>query len=261
MKKQKIKGNNPVFLLTVALIFIIAVCLIIYFNTKQKVANNYGCGDEIPIVGVVGGNGKTLCVDIISDIMKSKYNVGKMNKNGITIDNICKNNKSLTVDEMVVDKSVDAAVVGLSCGYINRSGLGFNKCDVGIFLNNREPTGRMKYHNQLYTHICENGCAIVNCDDIYYDYLKKMIPMMKCKIVYFSYDKNSKILNDASKNRKTIIYYNNSDIIYNDSKQKYTFNLKNDHKRYNIEAIMAAIGCCIHMNFDINRIKQACDQF
>jgi len=260
MKNKKIKVDNSIFLFILLATIIFITCLIIFYKFRQPVINNYGCGDEIPIVGVVGGNGKTLCVDIIADVMKSKYNVGKMNKDGITIDNVCKNNKSLTVDKMILDHSVDAAVLGLSCGYINRSGLGFNKCDVGIFLNNREPSGRMKYHNHLYKHICQNGCAIVNCDEIYSDYLRQMIPLMQCKIIYFCYYKNSPFLMNAYKKKAPIIYYQGSSITYIDIKTKYVFSLSNYHSRYNVEAIMAAIGCCIHMNFNINYIKQVCNR-
>ena len=279
MKKGNVMKNynNLIFILfMIALVIIFIFSLIRFFrknndsqpnkkkyNPPEKIKSEepeykYGCGDKIPVVGVIGGNGKTFCVDLIANIMRSRYNVGRMNKNGITIDNACKNDKSKTVKDMIIDDSVDAAVVGLSCNYIGRSGLGFNKCDVGIFLNNREASGKMGYHNLLYRHICENGCAVINCDDKYYNYLKKMMPLMKCKIIYFSYDKKSKILKDAIKNNDPVIYYDDSNIVYKDEDNKYVFNAEKLDKRVDIEAMMGAIGCCVHMDFNIDEIKRAC---
>jgi len=216
---------------------------------------DYGCGDNIPIVGVVGGYGKTYCVDLIADVMRTRYSIGKLNKNGITIDNKCENSQSMHLEKMLLDPSVDAAVLGLSCNGIARAGLGFNNCDVGVFLNNREPNGKMGYHNLLYRHICDNGCAIVNCDDQYLDYLTKMMPLMKCKIICFSANKKSLLLTTAVKKGKPVIYYDNGKIIYQEPNRILSFNVQNVNSRIEIEAIMAAIGVSIYLGFSETDIK------
>jgi UDP-N-acetylmuramoylalanine-D-glutamate ligase len=160
---------------------------------------------------------------------------------------------------MRVHHSIDAAVVCLSSDYIKKSGLGFNKCDIGIFLNNKDPYKTMNEYSKLYKQICNNGCAILNCDDNYYYYLKKMIPLMKCKIIFFSYNKNCDLLKEGMKNNHPILYFDNNNIIYKDNNNKHIFTLKDNRKRTDVEATMAAIACCLCMNFNINKIKERCN--
>jgi UDP-N-acetylmuramyl pentapeptide synthase len=252
--------NNFSYIVFILLIIILVSVIVIIFSKKKKmIAYNYGCGDDYPVIGVVGGNGKSLCVDIISDVMRNKYKVGKLNKEGVSIDNNWKQFSALTVDEMRVHHSIDIAVVGLSNEFIKKSGLGFNKCDIGIFLNNDDPYKTMYNYSKLYTQICDNGYAILNCDDKYYYYLKKMIPLMKCKIIFFSYNKKCDLLEEGIQKNYPILYFDNNTIIYKNNNKELEFKLKNNHKRTDVEAKMAAIACCLYMNLDINRIKERCN--
>jgi hypothetical protein len=262
MISKKFVDNNFSFIVFVLLLIILVIVVLIIINLgkkKEKIAYNYGCGDDYPVIGVVGGSGKSLCVDIISDVMRDKYKVGKLNQAGVSVDNEWKQFSALTVDEMRVHHSIDVAVVGLSNKFIKKSGLGFNKCDVGIFLNNKDPYKTMDSYSKLYEQICDNGCAILNCDDKYYYYLKKMIPLMKCKIIYFSYNKNCDLLREGIQNNYPVLYFDNNNIIYKDNSKQHIFTLKDDRKQSDLEATMAAIACCFCMNFDINRIKERCN--
>jgi UDP-N-acetylmuramyl pentapeptide synthase len=263
MISKKFLNNNFSFVGFVLLLIILVIVVLIIINLgkkKEKIAYNYGCGDDYPVIGVVGGSGKSLCVDIISDVMRDKYKVGKLNQQGVSVDNQWKQFSALTVDEMRVHHSIDAAVVCLSTNVIKESALGLNKCDVGIFLNNKDPYKTMEYYSKLYEQICQNGCAILNCDDDYYYYLKKIIPMMRCKIIFFSHNKNSDLLKEATQKNYPNVYFENNKIIFRDKNNKHIFSLKDNYrKRNDIEATMAAIACCMYMNLDIDRIKERCN--
>jgi UDP-N-acetylmuramyl pentapeptide synthase len=261
LSKKYINSNFSYIVFVLLIIILVSVILIIitFSKKKKKIAYNYGCGDDYPVIGIVGGNGKSLCVDIISDVMGNKYRVGKINQAGLSINNHWKQYNAPNIDKMRVDHSIDVAVVGLSNTFIKKSGLGFNKCDIGIFLNNDEPYKMMDDYSKLYEQICDNGYAILNCDDKYYYYLKKMIPLMKCKIIYFSYNKKCDLIEEGMQKNYPILYFDNNTIIYKNNNKELKFKLKDIHKRTDVEAKMAAIACCLCMNLDINRIKERCN--
>jgi UDP-N-acetylmuramyl pentapeptide synthase len=260
MISKKFVDNNFSYIVFVLLIIILVIVVLIVITlSKKRIAHKYGCGDDYPVIGVVGGSGKSLCVDIISDVMGNRYRVGKLNQAGLSINNNWKQYNAIPVDKMRVDHSIDVAVVGLSNDYIKKSGLGFNKCDIGIFLNNKDPYKTMDSYSKLYEQICNNGCAILNCDDNYYYYLKKMIPLMKCKIIYFSYNKNCDLIKEGIQNNYPVLYFDNNKIIYKDNNKQHVFTLKDERKRTDVEATMAAIACCLCMDFNVERIKERCN--
>lgn len=99
-----------------------------------------GTPSRIPIIAVTGTNGKTTTVRMIAHIMKmAGRKVGLSTTDGIYIDG----KKILTGDltgpwsaQMVLrDPTVDCAVLETARGGILRSGLGFDRCNVGVITN------------------------------------------------------------------------------------------------------------------------------
>lgn len=99
-----------------------------------------GSKTHVPIVAVTGTNGKTTTVRLISHILQLNGNtVGMTSTDGVTIDNIMVLEGDYSGPEgakcVLTDPAIDHAVLEVARGGILRRGLGFQKCDVGVFLN------------------------------------------------------------------------------------------------------------------------------
>lgn len=139
-----------------------------------------GTPSRIPIIAVTGTNGKTTTVRMIAHIMKmAGRKVGLSTTDGIYIDG----KKILTGDltgpwsaQMVLrDPTVDCAVLETARGGILRSGLGFDRCSIGVITNitedhlglgGVETLEDLAYVKSVVIEVVDSkGHAILNAED------------------------------------------------------------------------------------------------
>jgi cyanophycin synthetase len=139
-----------------------------------------GRSHAVPIVAVTGTNGKTTTTRLISHIMGlNGRTVGMTSTDAVIIDNI----PILTGDysgpegarKVMMDSTIDMAVLEVARGGILRRGLGYDESDVGVFLNvssdhlgeggidTLEKLTRLK--STVTEAVKPSGYAVFNADD------------------------------------------------------------------------------------------------
>ncbi len=157
-----------------------------------------GTPTQIPIVAVTGTNGKTTTTRLLAHIFSQVYeSVGFTTTDGIYIGDrsIEKGDTTGPQSAQVIlqDPTIEIAVLETARGGILRSGLAFDRCDVGIVLNvaadhlglgdieTIEQMARVKATIAEAVH--DDGYAVLNADD---ELVAAMADRVKSKVAYFS---------------------------------------------------------------------------
>ncbi|HYK44353.1 MAG TPA: cyanophycin synthetase [Parafilimonas sp.] len=171
-----------------------------------------GSASRIPIVAVTGTNGKTTVTRLIAHIAsQAGQSVGYTTTDGIYIQNQpvffgdCSGPSSAEV--VLRDPIVDFAVLECARGGILRSGLGFDKCNVGIVTNiSEDHLGLDEIHSLrelakvksvVPRSVFNHGYAVLNADD---DLVFKMQEDLDCKIALFSMDADNDRIQEHCEN-------------------------------------------------------------
>ncbi|MFC2168792.1 cyanophycin synthetase [Acidobacteriota bacterium] len=162
-----------------------------------------GSKHDIPIVAVTGTNGKTTTIRLISHILGlNGKNVGMTSTDGIVIGNhtIMEGDYSGPEGAKIVlmDASIDHAVLEVARGGIIRRGLGYEESDVAVITNiTQDHLGEggintledlTKLKGTLVETVKPNGFAVLNADDELALSLKKQT---KGQVILFSLDPNN----------------------------------------------------------------------
>jgi cyanophycin synthetase len=180
-----------------------------------------GKPSRIPIFAITGTNGKTTTTRLLAHIVK--YNglkVGFTTSDGIYVQNHLMEKGDTTgpysAEYILKDPTVEIAVLETARGGILRSGLAFNKCDIGIITNIKEDhLGQHDIHtlddltnvkSVVVRSVKKNGWAILNADD---PQCVKVGKELDCNIAYFSMDENNHIVCElAEQGCVTAVYEN-----------------------------------------------------
>ena len=180
-----------------------------------------GTRARIPIFSITGTNGKTTTTRLIAHILKTSGNtVGFTTTDGTYVGNqqITKGDNTGPVSAQLVlkDPTVDVAVLETARGGIIRSGLGFDRCDVGVVMNIAADHLGLKDVNTLEDlarvksvvprAVSPSGYAVLNAED---DLVYEMRELVSGSVVLFSMDENNRnIQRQARRGRVSCVYEN-----------------------------------------------------
>ncbi len=170
-------------------------------NVAEPIMNMMFPGNEsgrIPLIAVTGTNGKTTTTRLIAHIAKQNgHNVGYTTTEGIYINGHTIYSGDCTgpssAETILLDPTVDFAVLECARGGILRSGLGFDQCDVSIVTNVTEDHLGLKDIHTLEDlakvkrvvprSTKDSGYSILNADD---DLVYAMKDDIDCNVALFS---------------------------------------------------------------------------
>lgn len=239
-----------------------------------------GNHSRIPITAVTGTNGKTTTTRLISHIMKNNgRKVGYTTTDGVYVNDQllmkgdCGGPKSA---EMVLrDPTVDTAVLECARGGILRSGLGFDKCDVGVVtnvasdhlgidgINTLSQMARVK--SVVPDSVHDSGYAVLNADD---DRVYGMCENLSCNIVLFSMDaENPRLAQHRQAGGVCAVYKDRHVVIWDGDKTYSVEQVENiplsfgGRAVFMIENILAAVAACYVQDVDLRIIHKSLKNF
>ncbi|MBL4935816.1 cyanophycin synthetase [Clostridium sp. YIM B02515] len=235
---------------------------------------------NIPVVSVTGTNGKTTTTRLIAHTLSLLgHKVGMTTTGGIYINNKCiykgdttGYNSAMT---LLMNKEIDAAVLETARGGIIKKGLAYDLADVGIITNITEDHLGLDGVNTLEDlakvkalvgeAVKSNGFVVMNADD---EISKTIVERMKTSIIFFSKDKNNKLMRKNINNGGYGVYSDNG-CIYLESNEAVTpivktNNIKitlNGKLKYNIENSMAACAALVGLGVEYSIIRKGLSSF
>ncbi|MBC8045545.1 MAG: cyanophycin synthetase [Fimbriimonadaceae bacterium] len=239
-----------------------------------------GSQGRIPIVAITGTNGKTTTTRLTAHIAKTMgYKVGFTTSDGIYIQNrmLEKGDTTgpLSTRFVLMDPTVDYAVLECARGGMLKAGLGFDKCDYAIVTNvtadhlglkDIDTVEEMaKVKSVLPETVHKNGYAILNADD---ELVYNMRKNLDCKVAYFSMDENNPRIKDHCKKGGIAAVLENGFITILKGTWKLRVEkvvnipLTFDGKAiFMIQNILPATLCGFLQNFKVEEIKLALQTF
>lgn len=165
-----------------------------------------GSPARIPMAAITGTNGKTTTSRMVAHILKmAGKRVGLTTTDGIYIDGerVLKGDMTGPWSARVVlmDPTVEAAVLETARGGILREGLGWDRCDVGCVLNvsadhlglgGIDTVEDLAFVKQLVLEVVrDNGASVLNADD---PLVARMADKAEGRIMYFSRSPSNEIV-------------------------------------------------------------------
>jgi cyanophycin synthetase len=195
-----------------------------------------GKPSRIPIFAITGTNGKTTTTRLLAHIIKyNGHKVGFTTSDGIYIQNHLMEKGDTTgpysAEYILKDPTVEYAVLETARGGILRSGLAFNKCDIGIITNIKEDHLGLSDINTLddltnvkgvvVRSVKKNGWAILNADD---PQCVKIGKELDCNVAYFSLDEDNHVIKSLAEQGCTTAVYENGYITIKKGEWKIRIN-------------------------------------
>jgi cyanophycin synthetase len=180
-----------------------------------------GHSGRIPIIAITGTNGKTTTTRLIAHIYRQTGRVvGYTTTDGIYIDDHVVEKGDTTGPQsaqvILKDPTVEVAVLETARGGILRSGLAFDKCDVGVVLNlsadhlgigDIDTLDQMAHLKSVVAEsVSINGYAVLNADD---PLVAAMAERVKGQVAYFAMNPaNELVQNHTRKGGLAAVYEN-----------------------------------------------------
>ena len=218
----------------------------------------YGYDDSLKTIGVTGTDGKTTTSLIIRDMLN---NCGYIGSNGVISEKINLDTNNTTPDlnllykylSMFKDEGLDYVSMETSSeGLLHNRVYGI-KFDIGVLTNVSEDhlnvhktlSNYLKCKIKLFKNIKEDGYAVLNKDDRFYDKFKENC---SCNIFSYGKDKESDLVINSfvEKTEGTSISF-----VYKNNLYELESPLKGEYNVYNL---MGAFGVLICLGLSVEEI-------
>jgi cyanophycin synthetase len=233
-----------------------------------------GAKHSVPIIAVTGTNGKTTTTRLISHILGlNGSTVGMTSTDAVVINNIpiIKGDYSgpQGAQKVMMDSTIDHAVLEVARGGILRRGLGFTECDIGVLLNitsdhlgegginNIKELARLK--STVTEAVKTDGYAVFNADD---SLVLSCLNKTKAHPVLFSkYPDNQALIDNFAKGNLNVTLHDGNVVIQRKGwtssvacviEIPITFEGK---AMFNVENVMAAVAACAALGLNEAQIR------
>ena len=235
----------------------------------------YGYDDSLKMIGITGTDGKTTTALTIRDMLMDcgyigtngvKGNSFEIGTNNTTPDiNLLYKYLKMFKDDELKYVSIETSSEGLLHNRVN--GIAF---DIGVLTNISED--HLNVHKtlsnyidsklKLFKNIKEDGYAILNKDDRFFDKFKENC---KCNVFSYGKDKDSdlRIINFLEKENSTEITFSYKGILY-----EFISSLRGEYNVYNLMATISVLLClgfrideCLERIKFIKQVEGRCEIF
>ncbi|MEA3190111.1 MAG: cyanophycin synthetase [Thermoplasmata archaeon] len=235
-----------------------------------------GADGRIPIVAITGTNGKTTTVRLVSHILAAAGGrVGIATTTGVEIDG----EPALEGDysgpdgarAVLTDPLVDHAVLEVARGGILRRGLGYDRADVGVFLNvasDHLGEGGIETLQDLaelkavvVENVARSGTAVLNADD---PAVARYADTLRCRTILFGLDPAGRELTEHVARSGTAVTVVGTEIVLRDRNGDETVGDVRDYPvtmggvaSFNVQNAMAAVAACRALGVPVATIDAA----
>jgi cyanophycin synthetase len=168
---------------------------------KAIIDNLFAEGESgrIPVVGISGTDGKSVAAQLVAKLLHLRGNyVGLACADGLYFAQRPVNQRDSAnwgaAQKVLLNRSVEAAVIENSCETILSEGLGYDRCQVGVITNLDAARHFGKFHIETEEQVCNvlrtqvdvvlgDGVAVLNADDAL---VAAMAEYCDGEVMYFS---------------------------------------------------------------------------
>jgi cyanophycin synthetase len=180
-----------------------------------------GKASRVPILSITGTNGKTTTTRLLAHIYRQTNQVvGYTTTDGIYIGEHLVEKGDTTGPQsaqvILKDPTVEVAVLETARGGILRSGLAFDKCDIGVVLNvaadhlgigDIDTIEQMAHLKSVVAEaVSPNGYAVLNADD---PLVAGMAERVKSQVAYFAMNPENEIIQNHTRQGGLAAVYEN----------------------------------------------------
>ena len=162
---------------------------------------------RIPVVGIAGSHGKTLVAQIVAHLLHlNNAYVGMASSDGLYFNgrHVDKRDSAnwAASQKVLMNRSVEAAVIENSFKTIISEGLGYDRCQVGVVTNIDAAQHFGDYyietHDQVFNVlrtqvdvVLDDGVAVLNAQD---PIVAQMAELCDGEVIFFAQDENSEVI-------------------------------------------------------------------